>query len=530
MNESPEITSSILLKYQRDWIADTADVKVMEKSRQIGLTLTESADDALTAAESGRGGMDTWYVGYNKDMALEFIEAAGTWARKFNKAAGAIEQFDLEDESEDASGKSIVKNILAYRIQFASGHKVVALSSRPSNLRGKHGCVVIDEAAFHEHLDELIKAAMALLIWGGKVRIISTHNGADSQFNELVNQIRAKDLDYSIHRVTIDDALRDGLYHKICEVTGKEEWSAEGEAAWRAALVKKYGDGANEELLCVPRNSGGVYLPTALIESCMRTEIPVLRWSVADEFVHRSEGDRKSAAHDWIEENLEPALERLNKNLMSFFGQDFGRSGDLTVIWPVQLDVGLIRRTPFVVELRNVPFQQQEEILFYVVDHLPHLCGGAMDARGNGQQQAETAMQRYGNRVERVMLTAEWYRENMPRYKAAFEDGTFTLPKHPDILSDHRAFRMDKGVAQIPANARTVGTDGNKRHGDSGIAGVMAYHASTMPKAEYAYTPAVLPSRSNRYSSEDPTARDAYEDAKARGGRGRRRLFGRGAW
>ena len=28
-------------------------------------------------------------------------------------------------------------DILAYRIRFASGHKIVALSSRPSNLRGK---------------------------------------------------------------------------------------------------------------------------------------------------------------------------------------------------------------------------------------------------------------------------------------------------------------------------------------------------------------------------------------------------------
>ena len=69
-------------------------------------------------------------------------------------------------------------DILAYRIRFASGHKIVALSSRPSNLRGKDGCAVIDEAAFHEDLPGLLKAALAFTMWGGLVRIISTHNGA----------------------------------------------------------------------------------------------------------------------------------------------------------------------------------------------------------------------------------------------------------------------------------------------------------------------------------------------------------------
>ena len=117
---------SILLPYQRDWLTDRAPVKVYEKSRRIGITWTESADAALNAAK--RDGMDWWYIGYNKDMALEFVEAAAGWARRFNHAVRAVEQIAVKDEDKD---------ILAYRIRFASGHKIVALSSRPSNLRGK---------------------------------------------------------------------------------------------------------------------------------------------------------------------------------------------------------------------------------------------------------------------------------------------------------------------------------------------------------------------------------------------------------
>src|SRR5260221_3083029 len=121
----------ILLPYQRRWLADQSQVKVIEKSRRIGITWTEACDRALGAATAGRAGMDAWYIGYNKDMALEFIEAAAAWARRFNAAAKELEEVAIEDERAD---------ILAYRIRFASGHKVVALSSRPSNLRGKSGC------------------------------------------------------------------------------------------------------------------------------------------------------------------------------------------------------------------------------------------------------------------------------------------------------------------------------------------------------------------------------------------------------
>jgi phage FluMu gp28-like protein len=64
----------------------------------------------------------------------------------------------------------------------------------------------------------------------------------------------------------------------------------------------------------------------------------------------------------------------------------------------------LVRRTLFVLELRNMPFRQQEQILFYIVDRLPHLIAGAMDATGNGAYLAEMAVQRYGARIRQVKL------------------------------------------------------------------------------------------------------------------------------
>ncbi|HXZ87639.1 MAG TPA: hypothetical protein VEF07_03645 [Candidatus Binataceae bacterium] len=468
---------NVLLPYQVRWLADRAAVKVAEKSRRVGLTWAEAADSALVAA--AREGMDTWYLGYNRDMALEFVETAALWARQFNKAARAIEQIAIDDEQRD---------IVAYRIRFSSGHKIVALSSRPSNLRGKQGRAVIDEAAFHDDLKGLLKAALAFTMWGGCVRVISTHNGAENPFNELVNDIRAGRKPYALHRITLDDAIGDGLYHRICQKL-RAKWTAAGEADWRARLFEEYGEEADEELLCVPRRSGGAFLSSVLIEARMREEIPVVRWEMPPEFAQRSEAERTRETASFCDEQIGPVLAELDGGAMSWFGEDFGRSGDLTVIWILQMRRNLVRRTPLVIELRNIPFRQQEQILFYTADRLPRFAGGAMDARGNGQYLAETAMQRYGQRIQQIMLSADWYRENMPRYKAAFEDGAIELPRDADILADHRALVMEKGVVHVPER-RGRDADGKRRHGDSAIAAALAYYASQTGPSEVAYAAA----------------------------------------
>lgn len=473
----PGEAKEILLPYQVRWLADEAPVKVAEKSRRVGITWTEAADSALRAAAAK--GMDTWYIGYNRDMALEFVETAAQWARQFNKAAHAIEEIAVDDERRD---------IRAYRVRFASGRKIVALSSRPSNLRGKQGRAVIDEAAFHEDLPELMKAALAFTMWGGVVRVISTHNGAANAFNQLVNEIRAGRRPFSLHRITIDDALADGLYHRICAKLGRR-WNSAAEAEWRARLFDQYGENADEELLCAPRASGGAFLSSALIEGRMREGVPVVRWEMAEGFAARPENERVGVTRDFCDERIAPLLSALQNNALSFFGEDFGRSGDLTVIWPLQIGAGATRRTPFVIELRNIPFRQQEQILFYVADRLPRFVAGAMDARGNGQYLAEAAMQRYGARISQVMLSPEWYRENMPRYKAAFEDGAIELPRDAEILADHRALVMERGIAHVPER-RSTSPGGARRHGDSAIAGALAYYASRLDVAEIAYIPA----------------------------------------
>ena len=466
----------VFLPYQQRWFEDESQIMIAEKSRRTGLTWAEAGRNVVKAARPRRRqGCNTFYVGSKKEMALEYIAACALFAKAFNELAKA----DVYEQTFWDEGKQ--EEILSYMIRFPkSGFKIQALSSRPSNLRGLQGDVVIDEAAFHESLEELLKAALALTMWGNKVRLISTHNGVENLFNALILEARAGKRDYSIHRITLDDAIADGLYQRICYVTNKE-WSAEAEAKWRADLYKyaPNPESADEEYGCVPKNSGGNWLSSMLIEKRMSADTPVLRYECLAGFELEPDHVRASHCQDWIDSVLQPELDKLPKGVRSFDGEDFARSGDLSVHVPLIEMQNLVKRVPFILEMRNVPFRQQEQITFHLLDNLPGFAGGAFDARGNGQYLAEVAMQRYGaDRIHQVMLSEGWYREHMPPVKAALEDGDLDgLPKDKDVLADMRAVQIIKGVPRIP-DTRTTGEDKGKRHGDVAVGVALAWYAA----------------------------------------------------
>ncbi|MBI4621052.1 MAG: hypothetical protein HY739_12975 [Desulfobacterales bacterium] len=474
--DQARFATGVLLPYQIRWIADPSPVKVIEKSRRVGISWAEAADDTLYASEKGSGEKrDVWYIGYTKDMALEFINDCANWARAYNLAASEMEEYE-EIDKEEVGGVVQEKKILAYKITLESGWRITALSSRPTNLRGKQGRLVIDEAAFHDDLAGLFKAGMALLMWGGQIRVISTHFGDTNEFNSIIQDIRSKKTPYSLHRVDLDDALEDGLYKRICEVL-KREWTPAGEIAWRQEIIDSYRDDADEELFCVPSQGTGTFLTRALIETCLSDDIPVIRYEQPASFAELPDHIRYAEVKDWCEEVLKSLLVVVDQERNTVVGEDFGRTGDLSVFIPLIEQQNANWKAIFHLELRNIPFQQQEQIFYYICDRLPRFRYGALDARGNGQYLAERAMQRYGpSRIAQVMLTEQWYRENMYQYRSAFEDKTVLMAKDADVIEDHRAFKVIRGIAKLP-DVRTKGKDNKKRHGDEGVAGAMAWYA-----------------------------------------------------
>ena len=533
VGESPilECLPEVLLTYQQKLLQTTAAnaVTVVEKSRRTGYTWAVAADAVLTsAAARSAGGMDTMYIGYNLDMTREFIDTCAMWAKAFMQAASEVEETIFQDVDDDGE----TRDIKAFRITFASGYEIMALCSRPRSLRGKQGYVIIDEAAFHDELAQLLKAAFAFLIWGGKVLVISTHDGDSNPFNQLVEDIKKGRKPYALITLDFAQALKDGLYQRICLVTGKE-WSVEGEAQWRDEIIAIYGDGADEELFVIPSSGSGTFLPGTLIERQQKPDIPVIRWACGPDFIHVADHLREAEARDFCERELKPLLEMLDPNLRSFFGEDFAMSGDLTVIWPTQIRPNMVRRPRFVVELRNAPYAQQRQILWYILDRLPRFEAGAMDASGNGAPLAQETATRYGlERIAQVKINASWYRDVMTPFKGGFEDGLIELPRDEDTYNDHRAIKMVGGIPQIERKAESASkgkaaADGKKtpkRHGDSAIANLMAWVASRMEIREYDYTAATP-----RPAADSLRHNDDFDDSDG-DWRGRRAHFDHGAY
>ncbi|ECO1513957.1 hypothetical protein AC319_21765 [Salmonella enterica subsp. arizonae] len=471
----------VFLGYQKRWFLDESGVVIGQKSRRTGITWAEAGRNVINAAKpKKRGGRNTFYVGSKQEMALEYIAAVALFARAFNKLAKA----DVYEQTFWDSEKK--EEILTYMVRFPnSGLKVQALSSRPSNLRGLQGDVVIDEAAFHEGLRELLKAALAMRMWGCCVRIISTHNGVDNYFNELIQEVLAGRKDYSLHTITIDDAIADGLYKRICYVTD-QIWSPEAQIAWRESLYRDAPtrEDADEEYGCIPKKSGGAYIPHALIELAMVRSVPILTFEAPEDFLSRAAWLRESEINAWCEEHLKPLLNALNERSRYSFGEDFARRGDLTCFTLLEITEDLQKREAFRVELRNMPYQQQRQIMLYILERVTRLIGAAFDATGNGDFLAEAALERFGpEMVDSVQLSAHWYGEWMPKLKAEFEDQNIFVARHQTTLDDLRHIKVVAGTPQID-KGRTKDENataaGSRRHGDFAVALCMANRAAYM--------------------------------------------------
>jgi phage FluMu gp28-like protein len=202
------------------------------------------------AAQISAGGQNVWYMGYDKDMALEFIDVCAMWARAFGIVAD-----DVGEELLDVDG--VNEGVQSFRIRFASGFKITALPSVPRALRGKQGIVIIDEAAFHKNVDEVIKSAMALLIWGGKVIIVSTHDGVGNRFNQLLDEIRSGRRRGEVMTITFADAMADGLYERVQLVAKTKGIDLPPKDQWEAGIRASYGEDAGEELDCIPKTGAG---------------------------------------------------------------------------------------------------------------------------------------------------------------------------------------------------------------------------------------------------------------------------------
>lgn len=491
------LADGVLMKHQREVAAIQAAIIAIPKGRRTGITFGTMLNKTLVAAaRKSAGGDNVFYIGDTKEKGLEAIGYCAKFARIIAQAQGqgvsGIEEFLFEDQ--DESGRT--KHITAYRIRFASGFQVCALSSRPANIRGLQGHVVIDEAAFHPDVQGVLDAATALLIWGGQITVISSHNGKKNPFAQFCRDIEAGryGADAVVVTVTFDDAVANGLYERVCMMKGTKP-TAEGKQAWYSKIRNGYGvrkAAMREELDAIPRDGAGVCLPGVWIEQAM--VLPperVLRLELDDDFVLRNPAERAAWVDDWIERYLAPELALLDKSERHVFSHDYARHRDFSSWGAMTLAAGMRRRLPLSVEMYKVPYAQQRQITWYAIERLPRRCGGAMDASGNGEPLAEETADKFGHgHVHQVKLNRAWYGTWMPKLIQGFEDGMIDIPADPNIAQDLRAIEEVDGIAMVSKARRADVKDPELyRHGDSAVMLALGWFATLNLSAPIDFIP-----------------------------------------
>ncbi|MFN3371004.1 MAG: hypothetical protein ACK4Z0_05705 [Sphingomonadaceae bacterium] len=415
----------------------------IEKSRRIGLTWGLAARAVLVAAaRATAGGMNVWYMGYDQEMAREFIDVCALWARAFGLGAPEFGE-ELVSDGE--------KDIGALRIRFASGFKIVALPSVARALRGKQGLVILDEAAFHKDLAEVLKAALALLMWGGQVVVVSTHDGVDNPFNQLLDEIRSGQRRGETVRISFADALADGLFERIAAVAAargrpigisRDEWVQE--------IYATYGDDAAEELDCVPRAGSGSLIKPEDLAAC---------------------------------EHAEAGRAELYAGGLCYAGWDVARRRDGQIIWNFEM-VGDVLWLRDRWEAKGASFAEQDAEFDRLFAERRMAMAG-IDQTGMGEKVVEDAQRRHGSyRVQGFLLTGPTRLDLGLGLATRFERGLIRVPADPAIRADLRAIKRAGSAA---GGVRLVNDD--SVHADRFWAASIASRLADHPPAAYDYRP-----------------------------------------
>lgn len=224
---------------------------LFEKGRQLGIS-EYCALKAVRAASAPGALVDWWIVSRDETQAKLFIEDCRRWAEFYQLGAAAF-------------GVETIAESTVFVLSFANGRRIRSLSANPNALAGKRGTVVLDEFALHQNQALLYQVAKPCTQWGGQLIVISTHRGAGTMFAAFCRDVaeHGNPMGWSHHRVTIHDAVAEGLVEKINQKAGtsytREGFLAEKEreCATREMWLQEY--------CCQPQQAEGQLIPFELI-------------------------------------------------------------------------------------------------------------------------------------------------------------------------------------------------------------------------------------------------------------------------
>jgi phage FluMu gp28-like protein len=420
------------LPYQQAWITDESNAIISEKSRRIGMTYADSyktcRDRNLTNIRR-----DLWFSSADESAALEYALYCKQWCELMEVLVKQITE-QLEDENGYKYNN--------YVIVFPNESRINCMTSNPRRFRSKGGDIVLDEFAWHDEPGLMLDAALPTTTWDYNIRILSTHNGEESEFNRiisLVNKIHngelsfdeAHSLHWTLHRTTIIDAVAQGLAEKVYKLkqvdpAAREKFLKECRARCRNE------DAWNQEYMCKPSTALLALIPYELYQSCEDSNC------------------------------LQELVPHTKERREYYLGGDIGRVHDRTVFWIDEkvADLMIARK---VIKLHKTPYHAQLQMLCDLLTN-QNIRRACIDATGIGDMLVEEAQRIHGSyRVEKVKFTNEIKDHLASLGRGMFEDRRCRVPDDREI---RESFHTVRKIMTLSGNIRYDAASTEAGHAD----------------------------------------------------------------
>lgn len=456
-----------LLPYQLDWAFDPARFCIGEKSIRIGFTFAQEFK-----ACRGRllDRVDYLHSSVTQGVALQFIRECNFWLEQYKVKGISLGEMDFVGELDDIKPK-------AFYIEFPNGSRIISFSSSPNAMRGFGGEVGLDEIAFHRKMAEMIKGAGGRSLWGDPVSMWSSHNGKGEFYHFVQKVLADPNTKWSHHKVTIVDAIEQGLVEKINEVKGTNFTRESFLEDCRTAVGSP--EAFEEECMCNPRESGTPVASWLDIQAAEQ-DYPIFSCQI--------EGNASQS--DIIDPSVQELLDanpflELEKDKRYALGYDIARTGHLSSIMVIDTD-GKNHRIVLNIKLHKSKFPSQRKVVAQAFETLRGLTGSG-DKGGLGRETCEELERMFPGRFTGVDFSV--FKPHLgSKLAAAFADHRIIIPRHPDeiaydvhgISSKQLATRLTYTESKNPVNALShcdmawslALAIANAEDGDSGVTGI----------------------------------------------------------
>jgi phage FluMu gp28-like protein len=430
------------LPTQAAWVTDPWPLKIMEKSRQVGITITDAFDSVMKASPAGAK-FDVWVSSRDEIQARLYLEDCKEWAKILNLAVTDLGLLLLDPKN----------NFSAYVLQFANGRRIYCLSSNPNAFAGKRGHVKIDEFALHQDQRLLYRIAKAVTQWGGTFSIFSTHRGPSTLFNEIIGDIRhnGNPMNWHLYSYPIHKAVEEGIVERINQKSGRNETREEFLARIHAQCIDE--EQWKQEYCCIPADESSAFLSHELITGCEDHTVRLMP--------------------------LEHLLNYMadHPNSVFYLGMDVARRTDLCVI-DVGEKIGDVIWDRCRIELKGKPYSEIKSNLNPILA-MPNLQRACIDARNLGNQLAEEARDQFGWKVEPLDITAPLKEQLAFGLRRDFEDRKLRIPCDDKLRADLR------GLKKLVTPSGNIRFDGESDDSHCDRTWAMAYRqyaARTLPE------------------------------------------------